>query len=168
MQNGTVDMQSTVGVGTICKITLEFGVVEKQEAQIVVTETEVYDLEGKTILVVEDNSINQMVIKMITKKWLNTNVLYTNNGQEGVDALKANTIDIVLMDLQMPVMDGYEATIAIRNGEAGQQNTNVPIIAVTADVMEGTKLRVAEIGMNNYLSKPIKKESLYQAIKELV
>jgi two-component system, sensor histidine kinase LadS len=135
---------------------------------VVSAEPEVYDLEGKTILVVEDNSINQMVIKMITKKWLNTNVVYANNGQEGLDAFKTNTFDIVLMDLQMPVMDGYEATIAIRNGEIGSAYANIPIIAVTADVMEGTKLRVTEIGMNDYLTKPIKKETLYQAIKKLV
>jgi CheY-like chemotaxis protein len=60
------------------------------------------------------------------------------------------------MDLQMPVMDGYEATIAIRNGEVGVENATIPI-AVTADVMESTKSRTAEIGMNHYLSKPIKK-----------
>jgi CheY-like chemotaxis protein len=79
------------------------------------SEPPIYDLGGKTILVVEDNAMNQMVIKMITK-WLNTTVLYANNGQE-VRCFKTNKIDIVLMDLQMPVMDGYEATIAIRNGE---------------------------------------------------
>jgi CheY-like chemotaxis protein len=61
------------------------------------------------------------------------------------------------MDLQMPVMDGYEATIAIRNGEVGVENATIPI-AVTADVMESTKSRTAEIGMNHYLSKPIKKK----------
>jgi CheY-like chemotaxis protein len=82
-------------------------------------------LGGKTILVVEDNAMNQMVIKMITKKWLNTTVLYANNGQEGLDVFKTNKIDIVLMDLQMPVMDGYEATIAI-NGEVGE--CDIPII----------------------------------------
>ncbi len=168
MHNGTIEMESVVGVGTTCKITIEYDVEVKKKIELVEPESEVYDLEGKTILVVEDNSINQMVIKMITKKWLNTSVLYANNGQEGVDAVKNNSIDIVLMDLQMPVMDGYEATIAIRNGEAGQHNITIPIIAVTADTMEATKLRVTEIGMNNYLSKPIKKESLYQAIKELV
>jgi CheY-like chemotaxis protein len=70
------------------------------------------------------------------------------------------------MDLQMPVMDGYEATIAIRNGEVGVEN-DIPIIAVTADVMESTKSRTAEIGMNHYLSKPIKKEVLYAIVKEL-
>jgi CheY-like chemotaxis protein len=72
------------------------------------------------------------------------------------------------MDLQMPVMDGYEATIAIRNGEAGAENIVIPIIALTADVMEDTKLRVSEIGMNHYLSKPITKELLYKVVKDLL
>ncbi len=112
--------------------------------------------------------MNQMVVKMITKKWLNTTVVYANNGQEGLDAFKTNKIDLVLMDLQMPIMDGYEATIAIRNGEVGQDYASVPIIAVSADVMESTKLRVAQIGMNHYLSKPINKENLFQSIKNLV
>ena len=82
--------------------------------------------------------------------------------------VQTNQFDIVLMDLQMPIMDGYEATIAIRNGEAGILNANIPIIAVTADVMETTKQRVKEIGMNQYLSKPINKETLFQMIKDLV
>ena len=168
MQTGNLEMNSTVNEGTTCKITLDFDVVLDEKKKIVVTEPAVYDLEGKTILVVEDNAINQMVIKMITKKWLNTTVVYANNGQEGLDAFKTNHFDIVLMDLQMPVMDGYEATIAIRNGEAGISNASIPIIAVTADVMETTKERVKEIGMNHYLSKPIKKETLFQMIKDLV
>lgn len=168
MQNGDILMNSYVGKGTSCKITIDFDVVEQKKLDAVATEAVVYDLGGKTILVVEDNSMNQMVIKMITKKWLNTTVIYANNGQEGLDAFKTNAIDLVLMDLQMPVMDGYEATIAIRNGEVGQDNANIPIIALTADVMESTKLRVAEIGMNHYLTKPINKETLFQVIKNLV
>ncbi|NRS88144.1 CheY-like chemotaxis protein [Flavobacterium sp. 7E] len=129
---------------------------------------DVYDLGGKTILAVEDNSINQMVIKMITKKWLNTTVIYANNGQEGIEVIKTNKIDIVLMDLQMPVMDGYGATQAIRSGAAGLENVAIPIIAVTADVMEVTKKQSEQIGMNNYISKPIKKQELYEMVKELV
>ena len=168
MQNGTVEMDSKVNKGTTCKITIDFDVVLQEKKEVVVIEPTVYDLEGKTILVVEDNPINQMVIKMIVKKWLNTTVVYANNGQEGLDAFKTNQFDIVLMDLQMPIMDGYEATIAIRNGEAGILNANIPIIAVTADVMETTKQRVKEIGMNQYLSKPINKETLFQMIKDLV
>ena len=168
MQGGTIVMNSYPGKGTSCKITIDFDIVAQPTMELMADEPEVYDLEGKTILVVEDNSINQMVIKMITKKWLNTHVVYANNGQEGLDAFKANTFDVVLMDLQMPVMDGYEATIAIRNGAVGSEYANIPIIAVTADVMEGTKLRVTEIGMNDYLTKPIKKETLYKAIKKVV
>ncbi|MBP2284554.1 signal transduction histidine kinase/ActR/RegA family two-component response regulator [Flavobacterium sp. CG_23.5] len=168
MQNGTIEMNSKVNEGTTCKITIDFDVVIQEKKEEAIVEPTVYDLEGKTILVVEDNPINQMVIKMITKKWLNTTVVYANNGQEGLDAFQTNQFDIVLMDLQMPVMDGYEATIAIRNGEAGAANANIPIIAVTADVMETTKQRVKEIGMNHYLSKPIKKETLFEIIKSLV
>jgi signal transduction histidine kinase/CheY-like chemotaxis protein len=168
MQKGTVKMDSKLGEGTTCTITIDFDIVPQQENTVVVAEPNVYDLEGKSILVVEDNPMNQMVIKMVTKKWLNTSLTYTNNGQEGLDALKTNHFDIVLMDLQMPVMDGYEATIAIRKGEAGEQNRTIPIIAVTADVMESTKLTVLEIGMNQYLSKPIQNEILYEVVKKWV
>jgi signal transduction histidine kinase/CheY-like chemotaxis protein len=168
MQKGTVEMDSIENVGTTCKISIDFDVVPQEKKEVIAIEPVVYDLEGKTILVVEDNPINQMVVKMIVKKWLNTTVVYANNGQEGLDAFETNQFDIVLMDLQMPIMDGYEATIAIRNGEAGISNANIPIIAVTADVMETTKERVKEIGMNNYLSKPIRKETLFQMIKDLV
>ncbi|MFE3866725.1 response regulator [Flavobacterium sp. LS2P90] len=168
MQNGNVEMDGKMNKGATGKITLDFDVVLQEKKGVIVIEPAVYDLEGKTILVVEDNPINQMVIKMIVKKWLYTKVIYVNNGQECLDAFKTNQFDIVLMDLQMPIMDGYKATIAIRNGEAGISNANIPIIAVTADVMETTKQRVKEIGMNQYLSKPIKKETLFQMIKELV
>lgn len=165
MQGGVVEVKSVLGKGTNFKISIDFDIVVQSQMEIVAPVPTVYDLGGKSILVAEDNKMNQMIIDVITKKWLNTKVLYVNNGQE---AFETNHFDIVLMDLQMPIMDGYEATVAIRNGEAGAYNCNIPIIAVTADVMETTKNRVKEIGMNDYLSKPIKKETLYKAIKELV
>ncbi|CAM4157778.1 hybrid sensor histidine kinase/response regulator [Flavobacterium weaverense] len=168
MQNGTIKMTSEINKGTTFEIMLDFDVEVKEEVVIVEQVPIACDLKGKSILVVEDNPINQMVIKMITKKWLNTEVAYANNGEEAIDLLKKSHFDIILMDLQMPVMDGYEATIAIRNGQAGVKNTNIPIIAITADVMEGTKQRVSEIGMNDYLSKPVKKEILYESILKLV
>lgn len=161
MQEGTIEIDSKLEKGTSCKITIDDKVSKPAVA-------EFYDLKGKTILVVEDNAINQMVIKMITKKWLNTSVLYANNGQEGIETIKCNKIDVVLMDLQMPVMDGYEAAQAIREGAAGSKNKNIPIIAVTADVMETTKERIAKIEMNNYITKPIEKEALFKMVKELV
>ncbi|QIH38087.1 response regulator [Flavobacterium sp. Sr18] len=168
MQGGVLEVKSVLGKGTNFKISIDFDIVVQSQMEIVAAVPAVYDLGGKSILVVEDNKMNQMIIDVITKKWLNTKALYVNNGQEALEAFETNHFDIVLMDLQMPIMDGYEATVAIRNGEAGAHNCNIPIIAVTADVMETTKNRVKEIGMNDYLSKPIKKETLYKAIKKLV
>ncbi len=168
LQNGTIKVDSTPSLGTVCTINLVYENIEVKpqiEANVLPND---YNLNGKTILVVEDNAMNQMVIKMITKKWQNTTVDFANNGQEGLEKLAEKQYDIILMDLQMPIMDGYEATIAIRNGEAGEHYRNIPIIAVTADVMETTKVRVTEIGMNKYLSKPVDKEVLFEYIKSLV
>lgn len=168
LQNGKIKVDSTTGLGTVVTIILTYENIEiKKEVETIAVPTD-YDLNGKSILVVEDNAMNQMVIKMITKKWLNTTVDFANNGQEGVQKLMEKDYDIILMDLQMPIMDGYEATIAIRNGEAGEAKKSIPIIALTADVMETTKTRVIEIGMNKYLSKPVDKDTLFEIIKLLV
>ena len=169
LHEGKIKMNSTVDLGTVCELELSYEKAEAVKPVITTNETTTeYDLNGKVILVVEDNAMNQMVIKMITKKWLNTTVEFANNGQEGVQKLMDNHYDIILMDLQMPIMDGYEATIAIRNGEAGEDKKSIPIIALTADVMESTKTRVIEIGMNKYLSKPVDKDLLFEIIKLLV
>lgn len=169
LHEGKIKMNSTVDLGTVCELELSYEKAEAVKPVITTNETTTeYDLNGKVILVVEDNAMNQMVIKMITKKWLNTTVEFANNGQEGVQKLMDNHYDIILMDLQMPIMDGYEATIAIRNGEAGEDKKSIPIIALTADVMESTKTRVIEIGMNKYLSKPVDKDILFEIIKLLL
>jgi two-component system, sensor histidine kinase LadS len=168
MQHGHIEMNSKVGIGSIFKVRLEFDVVTDAAIPVPIAIAQEFDLEGKSILVVEDNSINQLVIKTITKKWLNTKVSYAGNGEECLEAFKNEKFDIVLMDLQMPIMDGYEATIAIRSGEVGAENAAIPIIALTADVMEATKMRVKEIGMNDYLSKPLKGDTLFEAIRRLV
>ncbi|RZJ30488.1 MAG: response regulator, partial [Flavobacterium sp.] len=167
MQGGTIKMDSTPGEGTICTIAIDYDIVKMEKPMETTNDPAIFDLGGKHILVVEDNAINQLVIKAIIKKWLNTTAVYANNGQEALDAMREHNFDLVLMDLQMPVMDGYEATIAIRKGEVGDDKKNIPIIAVTADVMETTKATVKEIGMNEYLSKPLKIETLYEAVKRL-
>jgi CheY-like chemotaxis protein len=169
LHKGKIKIDSTVDLGTVCEIQLSYENIEVIKETIIDNNATLeYDLKGKSILVVEDNAMNQMVIKMITKKWLNTTVDFANNGEEGVKKLTENHYDIILMDLQMPIMDGYEATIAIRNGEAGENKKSIPIIALTADVMESTKSRVIEIGMNKYLSKPVDKDLLFEIIKLLV
>ena len=165
LHKGSIDIQSIVDQGTICTVKISVGeVIQKEETTII--ENKQYNLNGKKILVVEDNAMNQMVVKMITKKWLNTKVDYAFNGEEALHLMNSIKYDIVLMDLQMPVMDGYEATIEIRKGNSGMNDKNIPIVAVTADVMETTKDRVKEIGMNYYLSKPINKDTLYEIIQK--
>lgn len=167
LHKGKIEMDSIENQGTVCMLTLP-GIKVKEPENIEIMPEINYDLNGKHILVVEDNAMNQMVIKMITKKWLNTTLDYAINGQEALNLMKTVKYDLILMDLQMPIMDGYEATIEIRKGNCGVNDIKIPIIAVTADVMETTKERVKEIGMNFYISKPVNKELLFNTIKELV
>lgn len=116
-----------------------------------------------TVLVVEDNKVNQMVINGYLKK-MGCIVATANNGQEGVDKVKDQQFDVILMDCQMPVMDGFEATQAIRT-LAGKDAGTLPIIAVTANAMEGDRERCIAAGMNDYLSKPVDMHSLREAIE---
>lgn len=165
LHKGDIEVQSIVNQGTVCNVKLNLIKVAIKE-EVKLQEISNYNLNGKRILVVEDNAMNQMVLKMITKKWLNTEVDYAFNGEEGLEFLRKSKYDVILMDLQMPVMDGYEATIAIRGGNSGINDKNIPIIAVTADVMESTKDRVKEIGMDFYLSKPVNKDVLFETIQK--
>ena len=155
LHNGKVDLQSILDQGTVCKITLEYQTVVVEKKEVPIVEVADYDLKGKTILVVEDNAMNQMVIKMITKKWLNTTVEFANNGEEGVKKLTENHYDIILMDLQMPIMDGLSSAKAIRQYENENMNPLVPIVAMTAHVLDSDRLACKEAGMDDFLVKPV-------------
>ena len=109
---------------------------------------------------VEDNLINQEVIKeQLTG--LGINITLANNGQEAVDEVREKTFDIVLMDVQMPVMDGYTATREIR-----QLGNAVPIIALTAAAMFEDKQKALASGMNDHLSKPFKEAEILAIISK--
>ena len=118
------------------------------------------------VLVVEDNVMNQMVMRKLLSSSPNVSVVVVNNGEEALVALKKDVYDMVLMDLQMPVMDGYEATKIIRSGELGTTIMKIPIIAVTADAMQETKQRVLDLGMNDYMTKPVNKELLFEKMSQ--
>ncbi|MBD0831470.1 hybrid sensor histidine kinase/response regulator [Aestuariibaculum sediminum] len=119
------------------------------------------------ILVIEDNKMNQMVMRKVLSSVSQFSFAFANHGQEGLDRLKTEDFDLVLMDLQMPVMDGYEATEIIRSGRETNINLNIPIIAVTADAMQETKQRVLDLGMNDYMTKPVSKAILLDKIYKL-
>jgi len=112
------------------------------------------------ILLVEDNEINQHIAcELLEKKGVNVTV--ANNGEEAVDILMQQSFDLVLMDIQMPVMDGYEATTVIRRNLTKQV---LPIIAMTAHAMTEDKERCFSAGMNDHLAKPIEPDALYQVL----
>lgn len=115
------------------------------------------------VLVVEDNAINQEVaIGMLEKIGLNATV--ADNGQEGFDAIAEGQFDLVLMDCQMPIMDGYEATRAIREREIEYGQSRIPIIALTANAMIGDSEKCLAAGMDDYMSKPFEEHVLEDKI----
>ena len=115
------------------------------------------------ILIVEDNPVNQLLASRILEK-LGFRVDIVNNGREAIHALETTAYDIVLMDAQMPKMDGIEATNIIRSPESNVIDHHIPIIAVTAHAMKGDKERFLSAGMNDYVAKPFRMEQLYTVI----
>ena len=126
--------------------------------------TEEIRLDGARILLVEDNVINQEVATEILSS-AGATVEVANNGKEALEAVAASAYDLVLMDLQMPVMGGYEATKFIRTD---RKNLNLPIIAMTAHAMQGVEAECKAAGMNDYVSKPIDPNNLFSTIQKWV
>jgi PAS domain S-box-containing protein len=118
---------------------------------------------GLRILIVEDNTVNLRVICAQLKK-LGHTFNSAANGQEALEALQTSAYDLVLMDCQMPVMDGYEATRAIR---AGQNQPSIMIVAMTANAMEGDRELCLQAGMNDYVSKPVRVQELRTVLERV-
>ena len=119
-------------------------------------------LKNYKILIVEDNKINMLLAKTLVKQIMTNATIYeAENGKKAVENFDIIEPDIILMDIQMPLMNGYEATIEIRNKPRGKV---VPIIALTAGTIVGEREKCLEAGMNDYISKPIIKEILQTKI----
>ena len=116
----------------------------------------------RTILVVEDNHFNQKLVSMQLAR-MGFNVRMVDSGKDAVKAAADGGIDLILMDCQMPVMDGYQATRLIREAESGK-NFRVPIVALTADAMKGSRDNCISSGMNDYIIKPVNIDTLEQVI----
>jgi PAS domain S-box-containing protein len=125
---------------------------------------ELKQIQGAKILLVEDNEINQQVAREILEG-VGFFVDLAENGKQAVDKVETTEYDIVLMDVQMPVMDGYEATLAIRREPKFDQ---LPIVAMTANAMVGDKDRAREVGMNDHVAKPIDPQQLFSALVEWI
>jgi PAS domain S-box-containing protein len=118
------------------------------------------------ILIAEDNSLNMLLAKtMLKQQYPNAVIHEAVDGSIAVKKFKENDYDIIFMDIQMPVMNGYDATIEIRSTARGK---SVPIVALTAGTLKGEQDKCLEVGMNDYLSKPIVRNALFEAIERLV
>jgi len=124
------------------------------------------DLKDANVLLVEDNLINQKIV-VLSLKHLISNIDIANNGKEALDKFGSIKYDLVLMDIQMPIMDGIMATKKIRELESGTY-THTPIIAITANALTGDKEICLAAGMNDYISKPFQIETLVQKMKDLL
>ncbi|MFO7818993.1 MAG: response regulator, partial [Halanaerobacter sp.] len=120
------------------------------------------DLRGIKILLAEDNQINQQVALEILNK-VNTEVRVADNGQEALEYIKEEEFDLVLMDIQMPKIDGYKATAKIRQDLAEEE---LPIIAMTANAVKSDKQKALRVGMNDYITKPIELDSFFTTVKK--
>lgn len=117
-----------------------------------------------TILLVEDNAINLFLVSSIIKGILpNATIIEANNGLQAIEKHAAFSPDIILMDVQMPLLNGYEATKLIRKQESGNR---IPIIAITAGIVKGEKEKCMAVGMDDYISKPIVKNSLEKVLEQ--
>jgi len=137
------------------------GVPWRREQETVLLE----NIQGARVLLVEDNEINQQVAREILEG-AGLNVAVATNGQQAVDAVKAGGYDAVLMDVQMPVMDGYTATREIRNLKS--EIRNVPILAMTAHAMSGDEEKSLAAGMNGHVTKPIDPDKLFAALQKWI
>jgi signal transduction histidine kinase/CheY-like chemotaxis protein len=157
---GEIKVESEKNIGSTFRFCLSMPEAAEQEKSVTVAQS---NLTGKNVLIVEDNELNRFLAVTILKKW-NANIHIAENGLEAVSAVQKNEIDIVLMDIQMPIMDGVAAAIAIRN----ELNSNVPIIALTANALESEKEKCWQAGMNEYITKPYNPQYLLEKIIFLI
>lgn len=161
--NSDIKLQSEIGTGSNFSFVLELPVFSTNfelKSTIVYHDYKEENLEGLKVLLVEDNVINIKIAEKILKQW-NVNVDTAENGLIAIEKFKLNAYDIILMDLSMPVMDGYEATAIIRS-----TNTLIPIIALTASSSFNYLEKAIQIGVNEYIIKPFNPKELNMKLRK--
>ncbi len=165
-QDSAINVKSTVGEGSTFYFTIQLEKGAEKEATVIEEEADLKSLKGTKVLLVEDNKINQLIANRFLKKW---EISYdvADNGAIALEKVQDNDYDVVLMDLQMPTMDGYTATAKIRDLQDTKYK-KLPIIALTASAMLEERNRVYTVGMNDYVTKPFNPHELYSAINRHV
>jgi signal transduction histidine kinase/DNA-binding response OmpR family regulator len=167
LQNGSIHVSSVLNKGTEFVFSIPYAIPKEitvHEDQKIFSKNKIEITNRHVrILVAEDNAMNQNLMRHLLTYW-NLDFDIVNNGKEAIEALQQNDYGLILMDIQMPLLDGYTTTLKIRN-ELGM---NIPIIAMTAHAMAGEKEKCLSYGMNEYISKPIRENELFELINKIL
>ena len=171
LMGGSIQVESRQGIGTKFTIDLSFDIALKEEvygSEDTIESSAIHTIKGKRILLVEDNELNAEIAKTVLED-IGALITRAENGQQALELFKekpAETFDVILMDLMMPVMDGYTATRKIRELERSDAKT-VPIIAMTANAFQEDAEKCIAVGMNAHLAKPLDIEKMKKTIKSV-
>ncbi len=167
MMGGTISVRSKMGEGSEFTVELDLEALEEETAEETADEPEAVDLSGHRVLLVEDNSINAEIARMVLEQYGLT-VDHAENGRAGVDRVQEagdGVYSVVLMDIQMPVMNGYEATREIREQKEAYFQS-LPIIAMSANAYDEDVKKCLAAGMNAHIAKPFQPEELVKLLKK--
>jgi PAS domain S-box-containing protein len=167
LMGGTIEVSSAPGKGSTFSFTLTFEQVEPSQDAELPSRPTLDDLPPLTILLAEDNLVNRMFLRQALSR-AGHEIIEAEDGRQALEVLGRNHCDLVLMDIQMPEMDGMEAMLRIRSGEAGEENRSIPVIALTAYAMKGDRERFLAEGMDGYVSKPVDFGELALAMREVI
>jgi two-component system, sensor histidine kinase len=163
LMGGRIDVLSSPGKGSIFSFTIDLPIAQVAGGTSTIKALRVEQLR---VLVAEDNIVNQTVVAAMLRQLGHVPTLVTN-GRAALDALAVDPFDLVLMDCNMPVMDGLEATRRLRDGGAGLRNPGIPVIALTANAMDGDREQCFAAGMDDFLAKPVTLAALRAALERI-
>ncbi|MFW5490523.1 MAG: ATP-binding protein [Desulfovibrio sp.] len=164
LMKGDLAVESREGEGTTFYLCLPFQLVEKEQDEVKAPSRSCRG--NASILLVDDDLVSRIVAEKHIRA-LGFDVTLACNGKEALKAASKNSFDLILMDIQMPQMDGVSATMAIRRGDAGRRNIDVPIVALTAYAMAGERDVFFDAGVNDYMTKPLDKWELEALLQRM-
>ncbi len=168
LMGGNLAVETEFRVGTTFYFCITFGLADPANVQSQAkVEQEEIALESLKILLAEDEKINRIVAQRLLER-AGCKVTAVGDGQQVLDALRQDSFDVVLMDVQMPVMNGVEATKAIRRGKVGEHNKQIPIVALTAYAMAGDRETFLDAGMDDYAAKPVEVKTLRTILSKVI
>jgi CheY-like chemotaxis protein len=169
--DGEIWVEGDAGAGSTFSFTARFEVSKGAPVELTqvasAADSNGHCRRGLRVLMAEDNSVNQKLVSTLLEK-RGYSVVMVTDGHAALAALERERFDLVLMDVHMPSMGGFEATAAIRKRERESPQPPVRIIAMTASAMKGDRERCLAAGMDGYVSKPIRDKELFETIEELV